>query len=166
MNKHSTASTGDVSLILRSGRSPGEENGYLLQYSYPENPMHRGAWQTTGHGVTNNQTQLNTYTHAHTSYSLSFSWHVCFNLEQLLSPVLPPSFLAAPPSLHTFNLLKKHLSVVPENMPQSICLCFLLESFHLFCNSYITCKLKVRAKDLITCHSFVFLISVHIKLCK
>ena len=99
-------------MIPRSGRSPGEGNGYLLQYSCPENPMHRGAWQATGHGVTKNRTQLSTYTHAHTSYSLSFSWHVCFNLEQLLSPVLPPSFLAAPPSLHTFNLLQKHLSVV------------------------------------------------------
>ena len=27
------------------GRSPGEEKGYSLQYSWPENSMDRGAWQ-------------------------------------------------------------------------------------------------------------------------
>ena len=30
---------------LRLGRSPGEGNGYPLQYSCLENPMDRGAWQ-------------------------------------------------------------------------------------------------------------------------
>ena len=44
-------STGDWGLIPRSGRSPGEENGNLLQYSCLENPMDRGAQQTTVHGV-------------------------------------------------------------------------------------------------------------------
>ena len=33
------------------GRSPGEGNGNPLQYSYLENPMDRGAWQTTVHEV-------------------------------------------------------------------------------------------------------------------
>ena len=36
---------GDVSLIPGSGRSPGEGNGNLLQYSYLENSMDRGGWQ-------------------------------------------------------------------------------------------------------------------------
>ena len=35
-----------------SGRFPGEENGNPLQYSCLENPMDRGAWQATVHGVT------------------------------------------------------------------------------------------------------------------
>ena len=35
-----------------SGRSPGEGNGNPLQYSCLENPMHRGAWRATIHGVT------------------------------------------------------------------------------------------------------------------
>ena len=35
------------------GRSPGERNGNPLQYSCPENPMDRGAWWATDHGVTN-----------------------------------------------------------------------------------------------------------------
>jgi len=34
-----------------SGRSPGEQNGHLLQYSYLEHPMDRGAWWATVHGV-------------------------------------------------------------------------------------------------------------------
>ena len=37
--------------IPGSGRSPGEDNGNPLQYSCLENPMHRGAWQATVHGV-------------------------------------------------------------------------------------------------------------------
>ena len=43
---------GDISLISGLGRSPGEENGYPLQYSCLENAMERGTWQTTVHGVT------------------------------------------------------------------------------------------------------------------
>ena len=40
------------------GRSPGGGNGNLLQYSYLENPMDRGAWWVAVHGVTNSQTRL------------------------------------------------------------------------------------------------------------
>ena len=43
---------GDMGMIPGSGRSPGERNGYSLQYSYQRNPMDRGAWQATVHGVT------------------------------------------------------------------------------------------------------------------
>ena len=35
-----------------------EGNGNPLQYSHLENPMDRGAWRDTVHGVTKNQTQL------------------------------------------------------------------------------------------------------------
>ena len=41
----------DVGLIPRSGKSPGEGNGNLLQYSGLRNPTARGAWQATAHGV-------------------------------------------------------------------------------------------------------------------
>ena len=43
---------------LDQGRSPGEGNGHPLQYSCLENPLDRGAWQVTVHGVTKNQTRL------------------------------------------------------------------------------------------------------------
>ena len=38
---------------LGLGRSPGEGNGYPLQYSCLENPMERGNWWATVHGVAN-----------------------------------------------------------------------------------------------------------------
>ena len=52
MVKNPPANAGDVrdvSLILWVGRSPG--GGNPLQYSCLENPMDRGAWQATIHGV-------------------------------------------------------------------------------------------------------------------
>ena len=42
---------GDAILIPGSGRCPGEGNGNPLQYSCLKNPMDRGAWQATVHGV-------------------------------------------------------------------------------------------------------------------
>ena len=51
MVKNPHANAGDASLISGSGRFPGEENGNPLQYSCQENPMDRGAWQATVHGV-------------------------------------------------------------------------------------------------------------------
>ena len=44
-------SAGDQASIPGLGRSPGEGNGSPLQYSCLENPMDRGAWQATVHGV-------------------------------------------------------------------------------------------------------------------
>ena len=42
----------DMGSIPGSGRSLGEGNGNPLQYSCLENPMERGVWQDTVHGVT------------------------------------------------------------------------------------------------------------------
>ena len=53
--KESASNTEDLGSIPGSGRSPGEENDYLLQYSCLENSMDRGAWHTTVHGVTKSQ---------------------------------------------------------------------------------------------------------------
>ena len=39
-------------------RSPGEGNGNARQYSCLEDPMNRGAWWATVHGVAKGQTQL------------------------------------------------------------------------------------------------------------
>ena len=41
----------EMGSIPGSGRSPGERNGYPLQYSCLENGMNRGAWQVILHGV-------------------------------------------------------------------------------------------------------------------
>ena len=50
-SKASVCNTGDPGSIPGFGRSPGEGNGSPLQYSCLENPMDRGAWQATVHGV-------------------------------------------------------------------------------------------------------------------
>ena len=42
----------DTSSIFGLRRSPGEGNGNPLQYSCLGNPMDRGAWWATVHGVT------------------------------------------------------------------------------------------------------------------
>ena len=54
MVKNLPANAGDMDLILGSGRSPGKRNGNALQYSCQGNPMDRGAWRATVHGLTEN----------------------------------------------------------------------------------------------------------------
>ena len=61
--KESACNAGDTGLIPDSGRSPGERNGNPLQYSCQENPIDRGAWRATVHGVTKSQTQLSRHRH-------------------------------------------------------------------------------------------------------
>ena len=48
--KESAWNAGDPVLIPRSGRSPGEDNGYPVQYSCLGNSMDRGAWPTIVYG--------------------------------------------------------------------------------------------------------------------
>ena len=48
----------DIGLIPESGRSSGEGNGNLLQYSSLRNPMDRGVWQAIVHRVAKDLTQL------------------------------------------------------------------------------------------------------------
>ena len=56
--KESACNAGDLGSVHGLGRSPGEGNGYPLQYSCLENPMDRGAWQATAHGVAKSGTPL------------------------------------------------------------------------------------------------------------
>ena len=48
----------DMDSIHGSGKSPGGGHGNLLSVFCLENPMDRGAWQATVHGITKNPTQL------------------------------------------------------------------------------------------------------------
>ena len=65
VGKESTCNAGDPGLIPGSGRSPGEGNSNTysipLQYSCPESPIDRGAWQV--HGVTRVRHDLATKPH-------------------------------------------------------------------------------------------------------
>ena len=55
-SKESACNVGDQGSNPGSGRSPGERNGYPLQYSCLENYMDRGAWQAIVRGVAESQT--------------------------------------------------------------------------------------------------------------
>ena len=61
---------GDPGLIPGSGRSPGGGHDNPLQYSCLENPMNRGTWWATVHGVSKGsdttKVTKRTHTHAHT----------------------------------------------------------------------------------------------------
>jgi len=58
MAKKSACNEGDPGFIPGSGRSPGEGNGFPLQYSCLDNSTDRGAWWATVSGVTKSQTHL------------------------------------------------------------------------------------------------------------
>ena len=51
----------DAGSIAGLGRSPGVGNSNSLQYSCLENPMDRGAWWATVHGITKCHAQLSTH---------------------------------------------------------------------------------------------------------
>ena len=74
-SKESTCNARDSGLIPGLGRFPGEGHGYPLQYSCLENPMDRGAWQATVHGVTKSQTQL-----SNSTLSLHFNQWASFHV--------------------------------------------------------------------------------------
>ena len=56
MGKESACNAGDLGSIPGLGRSPGEGNGNSLQDSCLGNPLDRGAWWATVHGVTQSWT--------------------------------------------------------------------------------------------------------------
>ena len=63
--KESACNAGDLGPNLALARSPGEEKGYPPQYSGLENPIDRGPWRATVHGVAKSQTRLS---NSHTQY--------------------------------------------------------------------------------------------------
>jgi len=80
--------------VSRLGRLPGGENGNPLQYSCLENPMDRGAWWATVHGIKKSQTKLSngtcthTHTHTHTHTINYYSASVQFSSAAQLCPTL------------------------------------------------------------------------------
>ena len=71
--KNLPANAGDTDSIPGSGRPPGVGNGNPLQYSCLENPMDRGVWQATVHGITTSQTGLSDLTLS----SCGFAYPLC-----------------------------------------------------------------------------------------
>ena len=89
--KNLPATAGDVRgkvSIPGLGRSPGGGHGHPLQYSCRENPMDRGAWRATVHGVSKSRTWLKRLgTHAHT-----LSW-LPFSLKSKMGFFVPHTFV-------------------------------------------------------------------------
>ena len=56
--KESTCNVENLGSVPGLGRSPGEGNGYPLEYSCLENSKDRGAWQATVNGIRNSGTRL------------------------------------------------------------------------------------------------------------
>ena len=71
--KASACNAGDLGSIPGLGRSPGEGNGNPLQYSCLENPMDRGAWWATVHGIAKSRTRLSVFTSLH--FTSVYSYH-------------------------------------------------------------------------------------------
>ena len=70
--KESVCDAGDLGSILGLWRSPGERNGNPLQYACLENPMDRGAWWATVHGVKKSQTRQSDLHFT----DMELSWHL------------------------------------------------------------------------------------------
>ena len=64
--KESACNAEDQGSITGLGRSPGERNGYPLQYFCLENPMDRGAWWAKVHRAAKSDTTEHAHMHAHT----------------------------------------------------------------------------------------------------
>ena len=69
-------------MVDRLGRSPGGGHGNPPQHSCLENPMDRGAWWTTVHGVTKNQTLMK---------QLSMNTCHLYRVEEILLRALCPA---------------------------------------------------------------------------
>ena len=80
-SKESAYNAGNLGSIPGLGRSPGEGNGNPLQYSCLENPMDRGAWWATVHGVTQSWTRLNAQ---HTTLFCSTVWSILIDVPSAL----------------------------------------------------------------------------------
>ena len=102
--KESACNVGQLGSIPGSGSSLGEGNGNPLQYSYLENPMDRGAWQATVHGVTKSRTQLSNY-HTHTFNSASTPARTPPLIFDSLPPSLEESYPGPCLSYYHFPLL-------------------------------------------------------------
>ena len=78
-----------MDLIPGSGRSPGGGHGNLLQYSCLGNPMDRGAWWATAHGVGKSQTWLSdsktTDEKKEVGWLRKVSWRKCWVLVKWVS---------------------------------------------------------------------------------
>ena len=97
MVKRSVCSAEGTGSIPGLGRSPGEGNGYPLQYSCLKNSMDRGAWWATVPGVTKSWAFLLNY-HLLSNTSLNILFKIATSLTTLPVPLTLLDFLEHPMS--------------------------------------------------------------------
>ena len=90
-SKETACSAGDRHSKSGLGRSPGELNGNPLQYSCLKNPMGRGAWWATVHGVAKSRTRVSDFTSLHLC-AIHLWASSCLGASSLTQP-LPFQFL-------------------------------------------------------------------------
>ena len=166
--KESACNAGDPGSIPKSGRFPGEGNGYTLQYSCPENSMAGGAWwDRVGHDwATNTHTHTHTHTHRRTWWGDSAMTHtriLCPSpiRHHLHRPILPRGWHHRPtagtplvgkdhgktnpnegfPSTESFKSISRHLHKPPSPWKSS----FFSHSFHT--QSHSTCPKTIIMKE-------------------
>ena len=86
----------DVGLIPELGRSPRGGRGNLLQYFCLENPMDRGAWRATVHGVTKRRTRLKQLSTQHTRPPSPWRPLIYFLSQQCIEYIVSRSFMSDP----------------------------------------------------------------------
>ena len=130
--KESTCGEGHhTGLISGSGRSLGEGNGYLLQYSCLENPMNRGAWRVTVHRVTKSQTRLKR--HGMHTHAVRAKTDFAGRLYQMPA-LLAWSLLPAPQWQHfllPLHCFPSSFRLLPFFVPSLIQLCFATQIQHI-----------------------------------
>ena len=93
--KESACNARDLGLTPGLGRFPGEENGYSLQYICVENPLDKGTWWATVHGVTVHVAWWATVQESdrteRLTLSLSLHLHLLLPTPLLPLPVLSPT---------------------------------------------------------------------------
>ena len=81
-------------MILGLGRLPGGGNGNPLQYSCLENPMDRGAWRATIHGVAKRHGLATEHAQMHLDGSLGTAGTTCLHLTRRCGMVRGGTFWA------------------------------------------------------------------------
>ena len=89
----------DAGSIPGLGRFPGEGHGNLLQYSCLENPMDRGAWWATVHGVAKSQTRLKQLS----KHACAHPHSTCLHLS-LLCPEILSGVFSSPSNPNAFKI--------------------------------------------------------------
>ena len=109
----STCSEGHLGSIPGLGRLPGGGHGNPLQYSCLENPMDRGAWWATVHGVAKSWTRLSDYT---------FTFKGTVRKEEAVPTPTPTPPTATPPALFSWGWRGLFVTQEEDPAPSASCL--------------------------------------------